>query len=214
MTDKIYVDKIFNNLKKEDYKKIKIDKESLMYVTNFKDADIITTIIISYLEKYKKANESIIVDATGGIGGDTISFANKFMKVISIELDLERFTFLKNNLNLYSSIKNVVEVNGNSALIIPKLYNIDVIHIDPPWGGKSYKDSDYVRLTFDNEEIEKIIVKFLDEKHMFSVPKIISLKLPKNYDLKYLYDTLKNSKDVNIYLHELKKMNIVIIENK
>jgi 16S rRNA G966 N2-methylase RsmD len=216
MTDKIYISRIFNNLKKDDYKKIKIDKESLMYVTNYKDSDNILNIIETHIKKIKTIEESIIVDATGGIGGDTITFAKKFLRVFSIELNLERFQFLKNNVEDVYELKNVVVVNGDSLIIIPKLHNIDVIYIDPPWGGKTYKDQQLLKLNFGDKTIENAIVDFFDETKMVCVPKLLILKLPKNYDIKYMHDTIKQlNKDdkIKLHLYELKKIEIIVIEN-
>jgi 16S rRNA G966 N2-methylase RsmD len=216
MTDKIYISRIFNNLKKDDYKKIKIDKESLMYVTNYKDSDNILNIIETHIKKIKTIEESIIVDATGGIGGDTITFAKKFLRVFSIELNLERFQFLKNNVEDVYELKNVVVVNGDSLIIIPKLHNIDVIYIDPPWGGKTYKDQQLLKLNFGDKTIENAIVDFFDETKMVCVPKLLILKLPKNYDIKYMHDTIKQlNKDdkLKLHLYELKKIEIIVIEN-
>jgi len=216
MTDKIYISRIFNNLKKDDYKKIKIDKESLMYVTNYKDSDNILNIIETHIIKIKSIEESIIVDATGGIGGDTITFAKKFLRVFSIELDVERFQFLKNNVEDVYELKNVVVVNGDSLMIIPKLHNIDVIYIDPPWGGKNYKDQQLLKLNFGDKTIENAIVDFFDETKMVCVPKLLILKLPKNYDIKYMHNTIKElNKDdkLKFHLYELKKIEIIVIEN-
>ena len=41
-------------------------------------------------------------------------------------------------------------------------------------------------------------------------PKLIVLKIPKNYNLYYLYNNIKSNK---IYLYKLKKMFIVVIIN-
>jgi len=43
--------------------------------------------------------------------------------------------------------------------------------------------------------------------------KLVALKLPKNYDLKSLYERTKSS-DIIIYLHELPKMNVLVIKRK
>lgn len=210
MNRKIYVDRIFPLLKKTEYKKIMIDEESLMYVTNYKDSERICNIICNHLQKIKDPSESVIVDGTGGIGGDTITFAKKFMNVISIELDDTRYGFLKNNIKIYE-LKNVTDIKGNSIDIIEKLPNFDVIYLDPPWGGREYKLHDSLRLHMNGIEIEEILANFLKDENL-CVPKLIALKLPKNYDIKYLYDKIK-SDEINIYLYELYKMYIIVIEN-
>lgn len=213
MEKKIYVDRIFPFLKKrEDYKSLKIDAESLMYVTNFRDSEQICNIVCDHIKKIKNPMDSVLIDATGGVGGDTITFAKKFQQVISIELDAQRYGFLKNNIDTYK-LNNVININGDSLAIIPKLTNIDVIYIDPPWGGKSYKDKAIMRITMNNMELEDIIINFLSNDLMTMIPKLIAIKLPKNYDLKYMYDKLTGVGKNMIYLYELAKMHIITIEN-
>jgi 16S rRNA G966 N2-methylase RsmD len=213
MEKKIYVDKIFPLLKqREDYKNLKIDTESLMYVTNYRDSAQICNIVCEHIKKIKNPSDCVLIDATGGIGGDTITFAKRFLQVISIELDKHRYDFLKNNIDIYK-FKNVIDINGDSLAIIPKLPSIDVIYIDPPWGGKSYKDKKMLRITMNDIELENIIIDFLSSEKMLSVPKVIAIKLPKNYDLKYMYDKLTGVGQNTMYLYELQKMYIVTIEN-
>ena len=202
---KIIIEKVFSPLNKMDYSKLKIDDESLMYVTNYKDSKIITDIICDHLKIFKNPLESIIVDATGGIGGDTISFAKYFQTVISIEYDTHRYEFLKNNINVYK-LENVVDYNDNCVKIIPTLGVYDVLYIDPPWGGRDYKKKRNLHLTIGDIAIEDFI-----KEQMFGTPYISVCKLPKNYDLEFLYNKLKGD-NINIYLYELTKMYIVLIE--
>jgi len=143
---------------------------------------------------------------------DTIAFSKYFGSVISIELNPQRYEFLKNNVSAYG-YKNVSTINGNSIDIIPKITDIDVIYIDPPWGGKSYKEATNLRLSLGDKSIESLIKIFFDPVHMLSTPTFIVLKLPKNYDLKYLFEYLNAPKnEYNIFMYELKKIIIIVIE--
>ena len=83
-------------------------------------------------------NNLIITDATAGIGGNTISFANNFFKVNAIEINKKRFDFLKNNINVYNF--NNVEIINNDYIKIMKTLKQDIVFIDPPWGGRNYKN--------------------------------------------------------------------------
>lgn len=209
--DKIYVDKVFYSTDPKVYDKIKIDQESLMYVTNYKDASSIADILSVHIRKFKQPKESLVVDATGGIGGDTIAFSKRFMNVISIEKDDTRYDFLKNNISAFE-LKNVVDIHGNSLDIIPKIGNIDIIYIDPPWGGKNYKDKETLRLNFGDKSLEDVIKYFVTSDEMKDKPKVIGLKLPKNYDIANLYDQLKEN-ELKIYYYQLKKICLIVIEN-
>lgn len=190
-----------------------IDEESMSYITTPNTSQKIVSIITKYLKKYKDPKYSTIVDATGGVGGDTITFSNIFETVVSIELNSKRFSFLNNNIETYR-LKNVIMINGDSTNIIPKLSNVDVVYIDPPWGGKSYKTEKDLRLKLGNLSLETVIIKFLLNSALNIY--LLVVKLPKNYDLNFFYEKIKmnpklNSK-INIYFHELKKMLILVIE--
>lgn len=212
MDKNIKLERIFSSLNHDKYKYLKIDTESLMYVTNFKDSNDICNIICYHINKIKIPSECLIVDSTGGIGGDTITFAKKFLQVISIEKDNTRFEFLKNNINIYE-LNNVIDINSDFILLLPLLSNIDIIYIDPPWGGKSYKNKHNMHIYINNIELEKIIKNLLSKDLMLSLPKIIAIKLPKNYDIQYLFDQINDTFSNIIYIYELNKMFIIIIEN-
>ena len=95
-------------------------------------------------------------------------------------------------------------------MILYAIKKHSVVFIDPPWGGRSYKDYKKLRLTLSNTSLESICNCILDDEIMTCTPNLIVLKLPTNYDVKFLYDTV-NSK--SIHLHELNKMLIIVILN-
>ena len=209
MHKKIYYNKLFPKLNGTFIKNLKIDDEAVSYITTPIEAIKIASIIESHTIKYKSNNEITIVDGTGGVGGDTIAFCNKFGNVISIEANIERSKLLSHNLQQYS-FKNVTIINGDSTLIIPKILDIDVIHVDPPWGGKDYKTKVNLRLNFGTIPIETFVINSFTNDEIITKPLIISLKLPKNYDIEYLFENL--DKICEIYLYELEKFNIIILE--
>jgi len=211
MNKKIYLDKLFPKINGVNIHNLLIDNETVSYITTPSESKKISDIIIKHVIKYKPIKESTIVDATGGAGGDTISFCNYFGSVISIELDNTRFEFLKHNLDEYQ-YKNITTINGDSTIIIPKLSYVDAIYVDPPWGGKDYKIKENLRLSIGNVGLEAFVMNSFDKEHTISPPHVIALKLPKNYDIKFLFEML--SEKLDIYLYELKKINILIVEKK
>ena len=171
-----------------------IDEKTIQYITTPRYTKKIKQ-ILSYHPVLNKPNNAItIVDATGGAGGDTISFANTYHKVISIENDAERFALLNNNINAYE-LTNVHTINGNCLDVIPNLDQIDILYMDPPWGGKNYKLETSIRLGFVDSTntqvyLENFIINCFDANKMKCVPNLIVLKLPLNYNIKILFDTL------------------------
>jgi len=186
---------------------LKIDQESLHYISLREIACMISSIIVWHLKRLNiMPKDCIITDATAGVGGDTISFGMTFKEVHAIELNEIRYEYLVNNINVYD-LENVTTYNDNCMNILKYINNHDVVFIDPPWGGKTYKLYDNLRLNISDVSIEAICNMLLN--HDF-YPKLIVLKLPQNYDLKYLFNTVNSNL---IYLHELKKMNIIVIVN-
>jgi 16S rRNA G966 N2-methylase RsmD len=204
---------IFPYLKNKSlYNYLKIDNESLYYISHKNISSKITNIIIQNLKKHKINKENIIItDCTGGVGGDTIQFAQTFRFVYSIEIDKTRFNYLNNNLNIYGS-KNVKLFNDDFLNILSTIPNHHIVFIDPPWGGSEYKNLKNIRLKISNKyELEDLCEMILFNKNIKKNPLFICLKLPKNYDIKYMYYKLNKC---NIYLYELDKMIIIIVEKK
>ena len=195
---------------KNNIHELKIDNESIHYISIREVAEVITDIIIKHLYSINNININniIITDATAGVGGNTISFCKHFKTVNAIELDNQRFDYLSNNINVYN-IKNILLYNDNCLNILGNLKQ-DIVFIDPPWGGKYYKNHDKLLLTISNIPLESIINNLLNNSITKHSPKLIVLKIPKNYDLLYFYNNIFSNK---IYLHSLKKMFILIIEN-
>jgi 16S rRNA G966 N2-methylase RsmD len=211
--NKIVYSRLFPKLDKEKYKLLKIDTESISYITTPNSAKQITQIIKSYFNK-QKLTPNTIIDCTACVGGDSISFANTFNKVFSIEIDKNRYEMLINNINIYE-LSNISVFNCNCLEQLKKLSNsfIQVVYFDPPWGGSDYKISTNLRLSIGTESIEKITVDLITRKYLKKPPIFIIFKLPKNYDIHYFFIKVTIKKEIKIYLHELKKINIIIVEN-
>ena len=212
-SDQICIGQVFPDVNKLQLKnKLKINDESLMYISTPYSAKLTTNIIIKHALRYFDDCLNVhIMDATAGVGGNTISFAKNFGNVTSIEYDGERYSFLENNIEAYE-LHNVKLYHNNCFELFHKI-NCDVIFVDPPWGGKDYKNNVNIILTLSNVSLENMCMYLLDRP-----VKLIVLKLPKNYDICHMYKQMSNyinnkKKHRKIYLYELKKMLIVVIEN-
>jgi 16S rRNA G966 N2-methylase RsmD len=193
------MDKNYNSLDNNDefknsheitYDKLKSDIEGLYSLSHKDDADLLSKII---KERY---GELKVLDGTAGVGGNTISFAIHFNSVTAVEKNIERFEYLKENIN---SLKlNVKLINGN-VLDYIKTEVFDVIFLDPPWGGPNYKFEKTLSLTLDNKSLIDV-VKELKENN-----KIIVMKLPFNYNM-------NDFSKFNYQKHNIKNYLIVIID--
>lgn len=205
--NKILMHKIFPHLPSNRYNNLRIDQESLSYITTPHNSNIISSIIDSHIPKNITRKSITLFDGTACVGGDTISLGSNFGTVIACEINENRYKMLINNLSEYK-LYNVIPINDNTLNIYSKINFIDIMYFDPPWGGKDYKKQKSLTLSIGNKTINEII-KDIFEKKIRSDVKMVVLKLPKNYNLKKLYkDT--NYDDVTMMLYELKKMLIII----
>lgn len=189
---------------------LKIDHDSIYYITPKEYANKISHIIINHMANMCiKPGNIIITDTTAGVGGDTIAFASMFNHVYAIELNELRATYLKNNISVYD-LDNVSVINDSCLTVLPTITNHNVVYIDPPWGGRSYKKYKVINeLHIGETSIEDLCNNILSS-NMSCIPRAIVLKLPTNYNILNVYNKVNSSK---IYLHELKKMSIIVIIN-
>ena len=221
----------FNSLKKlifppigeDKIFQLMIDEESIKYITYASSAREITNIIMNNLDDFpcpnpnkkrkwdnksldKKMKELVITEMTAGVGGNILNFAKYFKYVNAIEINLERYNFLKKNIEIYG-YDNVNCYHNDSINLLIKKDDLaqDIIFFDPPWGGKDYKLHNDLRLNFGDYSIENICkILFQRERN-----KMIILKLPNNYDFEYFAQELK---DYNINKFVLDRMTIIVIK--
>tara|TARA_Y100000589_G_C27136773_1_gene622913 strand:+ start:770 stop:1381 length:612 start_codon:yes stop_codon:yes gene_type:complete len=189
----------FRRLPKDLVSKIKIDKVSSYSVTELGVADKMSRIL---LKNPLISKESVILDGMACIGGNTISFCRNFNQVYCVEIDSVRFNYLNSNLRILG-LENVTSYNG-SILDYYKNIKSDILFLDPEWGGPDYDMKKKINVYINNIAINEFCKMIMDS---ISPPKVISLKLPKNYDL----DLLKNNIDRKIEIFDLKKMFLVNI---
>lgn len=196
ISNHVYIYKYFPYICKLKYSQLKIDDVGLYSISTPKNADIISKLI----KKHFNYDNIIITDAMAGVGGNTLSFASNFYYVNSIELNTARFNYLVSNINLYSK-DNILCIKGDCLDLIYKVYQ-DIIFMDPPWGGKSYKEFGEITLEISGKSLELIC----EEIRVAKICKMIILKLPLNYNLNNFSSSLKES----LQKEELKKMQIII----
>lgn len=168
--------------KTDKWRELQISKEAVFSVTPPQYTKIITENISRVMEAVYgiKKNEIVITDASSCVGGDAIAFARTFKHVNCVEFQKDHLMMLKNNLNIYN-LHNTTFYLGSYEDYYNKLKQ-DVIYMDPPWGGLDYKKAKNLRLKYGETPIEDLVLR--------AASKFIVLKLPKNYDIKYLQKKL------------------------
>lgn len=205
----IYIDRLFPSPPNNNYGDLKIDYDSISYITSPYYSDIITSIIDSNMPDDISRTDITIFDGTACVGGNSISFGKTFGFVIAVEIDKYRYEMLSNNLMQYH-LCNVIPVNNDCTTLFKKINMIDVMYFDPPWGGKNYKNMGNIRLTIGNMYIDEIVNEIFCGNIRSNV-KLAVFKLPKNYNLEELY-YLTIRTNLIMLMYELKKMIIVVFK--
>lgn len=181
---------------------IKIHNDSFYSVTNYYDANYISKLIFKFFNN----KDIIITDGTANIGGNTLSFGLFNFKLInSIEINKTCYNYLINNIKCYH-LKNIKAFNED-YLNLYKILSQDVVFLDPPWGGPNYKNKKYIELFLSNVNVIDII-EFLINK---TKTKLVVLKAPYNYNIKFLKKKLVN---IQFKINYLKKFQVFFINKK
>lgn len=204
---KVIIDKLFPCPPNKNYNNLMIDDESISYITTPVNAEMIARIIDSLIPVSLSRLDITILDATACVGGDSIAFGQLFGTVISSEIDRNRYEMLLNNLKEYD-LCNVVPVNEDCLKIIHRVNFIDIMYFDPPWGGKSYKNDNLLRLCIGDLYIDEVVNLVFNN---MPYVKMVIFKLPKNYDIYNLYLLTKSPKLI-MSMYELNKMIIIVFK--
>ncbi len=192
---------VFPFFKKEDIEKasnnkkfLKITDKGKYSISKPSDAHWITNIVCNFSINILKKHPStqIITDGTAGIGGNVIDFSKHFLQVNAVEINKVHYEVLKNNIEAIN-LKNVKTYNDNFLNFIDIFkYQDSIFFIDPPWGGKSYKNFKYFNLKLGKILIHDVInvlfkkgykYVFLKAPINLNVSPILSSTLYTNYNI-------------------------------
>ena len=149
-----------------------------------------------YSEK-KNTKDVVIIDGTAGIGGNVLSFAKQFKRVVGVELNKVHYRVLKNNVIEALRYENVELHNMDTYNFLKNnVYDGDkektIFYFDPPWGGPSYKTKDLLHLTM----CDMYLSKFLEFVHS-SGYKYVFMNSPRNIDITEL---VRNTPYKNVFV--------------
>ena len=127
---------------------------------------------------------STVTDATACIGGNTFEFARIFAHVHAVEVDTVRASMLRHNLALLQLDTDVTVHEADYCLLQTTLRQ-DVVFLDPPWGGKRYKQQERVRLYLSDRDVGDLCGAIL-----LGTPHVV-VKVPCNFDVKHFAQTVQ-----------------------
>jgi len=161
-----------------EYDSLKMTPEGEYSITKRHDSKKIIQHMRSMVGSLK---HKTVADLTGNVGGDTIMFGMNFKHVDSYEWSPENFEALKHNVEVYD-LKNISLHQGDSTELFHK--HVDVLYLDPPWGGPDYKEKKELDLLMGKESVATFLKKVVDSEWK---PDFVFMKVPANY----MFDSLK-----------------------
>ena len=202
INQKYNINRLLSNIPFNIRKKLKYDETALFSLTDYKNADKISNII----KNLPDINDnSLIIDGTASIGGNSYSFSKYFNNIKAIELDKNRFDMLNHNIELLN-LDNIETINDNVVNFINNNENIgDIIFFDPPWGGVEYKSKDKIDLYFTYQDNRIDIFDLCTDLYKKKV-KYVIIKVPNNVNDEKL-SLFKNS----IVCNSINKFKLIII---
>ena len=167
-----------------DHKLIKMTDIGAYSVTRWHETHHIVYEMKQFITK--PITELTITDATAGVGGDTLCFAQHFKRVNAVELVPLHCITISHNLSVYKNRGNVNLICANYVDVVG-LYkpwpgnpvSQNIIYFDPPWGGRQYKTQTTIVLKLDNIPLSQIIRHVIEN----NLAEYIFVKAPRNVNL-------------------------------
>ena len=139
----------------------------------------------------RMSRKEVIHDCCSGVGGNSIQFALKGMRVIAVDLNAARLNMLRNNARVYGVMERIESINRDVVDYLDDLSDdrdryLEAFFISPPWGGHHCRDKQSIHIgqlpVNMNLIIRCALAKF----------DTIVLHIPRQTDIDDLINTLRN----------------------
>lgn len=194
---------IFPSLDREVIDSLNMTNENIIFSTINSYCNKINKIIKENLALFGVFPDTCtIVDGSSGVGGNTISFSEIFQTVYAVEKDKDTFDILNYVIELHER-QNIETINDNIVDVIDTFDKIDVLFLDPIWGDKCNLPTK-IKLKINKIPVEEFCSDVLSKRPEL----LIAIKLPLNYNIEHLMNSLPEYKCKE---YNLKKMLVMII---
>ena len=183
-----------------DMSELQMAPNSAYSITKPKDAKQIE----QFINKHIGGKNLTILDGTANVGGDVINFGlnPNVARLVAIEINPDTFAMLENNIRVYGLEKKIQAIQGNSLDIIGKCADgehFDILFLDAPWGGKSYKTNKFLDLEMSGKKLADVVSMAQKCRNIDN----IILKIPFNYNL---YQLIRQSEFHTIVIEKIKTL--------
>jgi trimethylguanosine synthase len=120
-----------------------------------------------------------VLDLFCGVGGNSIAFARSGKSVIAVESNTQRIAMAKHNARIYNVESQITFINQTAEQFLCSFdfSSIDVLFLDPPWGGPLYTTKRQFTLNDFSSNVQTTL-----ECAIQTVTEIL-LKVPKQFDV-------------------------------
>jgi predicted RNA methylase len=188
-----------------------VDDTALFSITEAAVADEQTKVIAKTLSDMGiDPSKATITDGTANVGGNTISFGKVFENVNAVEIGPLRAPLLANNIYV-AKLQDKVVIHCADYLEAWKVLKQDAIFMDPPWGGKGYKEKAVLDMFLGATNVIDLIIQMIS----FRAASVIAMKAPTNYNITGLTDSIVASTTVkkeSIQVIPMKKQLLIVIK--
>ncbi len=144
-----------------------------------------TATILKKFYTRQQLKSKIYVDGTSNVGGNVLPISPLVKKLIAVEIDELTSTLLQHNLNIHDSgenaVKNYEVLQQDFTGFDFKKHKPDILFVDPPWGGTSYKKLKDKEMYLSDIPMAKLLMDTW-AKH----PSLIILRVPETYPTRKL----------------------------
>jgi len=176
----------FKGLHRSLWSKLQLDHVGAFSVTESDMAMLQAHIISQFVcHSGHSPQNTVITDGTASIGGNVFAFAALFAQVNAVEINSMRAHMLQHNVEIVGIANKVHVWCGDicaQAAARPGMTPHDVIFLDPPWGGGSYRTQGKLSLCLGHASLQQVCVDWSKES------RLIALKLPLNFDFDDFFD--------------------------
>jgi predicted RNA methylase len=173
---------------KED---VRVTSVGCYSMTRWEDAKAMIPVLENLLRSHGiSLDRAHIVDGTGNVGGDTIALGLAcagYGELWSVECRPREYLVLSHNVSQYD-LPHVHVVCEELQTFWETVSSIDLLVIDPPWGGPDYKkqkqiENLYMQSWIRTTEVKEVINSIVASGNP---PKSILLKVPRQYEESHL----------------------------
>ena len=194
---------LFRFINEDQRHALKADEEALYSATDQCTADKITRDLVSVVGRV----DAHVCDGTACMGGNTFSFARTFERVSAVELDVHRWQHFTHNMDVLGC-RDVHAYQGDVCDVLPWIEPaVDLVFLDPPWGGPGYKKQSRVDLYMNNVPLDRIVLK-----HILPNTTYVDLKTPINFDLDAFCERTQHAMTKVHHNARLRKMHLVVFK--